>query len=146
MAATDMAETRAAAIVSTTRAHPDLGSMRRFFVDFGLSLAVFALAAGLIGIGTSNAFPMPPPPELSFAASLPLSSMAVSSMTVPSMAIPTMIVTTPTFPGMPEAPGSAQTLALFALAFATLVATNMAIGRHLLRAYASPRRRRWGKG
>jgi hypothetical protein len=57
-----------------------------------------------------------------------------------------MIISQPTFPGAVQGPGAVQTLTLLAFAFASLVATNLAIGRHLLSAYASPRRRVWGKG
>ena len=131
MAPTDMAETRAAALVSSNRARPDMRSLRRFLVDFSLALAAFAVAAGLIGVDASNAFPLLPPPDLNFVAVVPP---------------PTMVAALPTFPGTPEAPNTTQTLALLALAFATLVATNLAIGRHLLRVYASPRRRGWRKG
>jgi hypothetical protein len=132
MGATDMTETRAATFMATETKTDTGNSLRRFTVDFAAAALVFALAAGLFSIGASNAFPAPPPPELSLASAL--------------LPPPHMTISLPTFPGMPEGPSTAQTLILLGFAFATLVASNLAIGRHLLRAYASPRRRTWRKG
>jgi hypothetical protein len=42
--------------------------------------------------------------------------------------------------------GRALDLALLSLAFAALLAGNLAFWRHLRRAYASPRRRVWRRG
>jgi hypothetical protein len=132
MGALDMPETRVASLVSADDLAAGGQVIRRFVVDFAASLLVFALCAGLFSIGTSYAFPMPPPPELSFASAL--------------LPPPTMNLAVPTFPSSLHGPGPLETLTLLAFAFASLVATNMAIGRHLLSAYASPRRRGWGKG
>jgi hypothetical protein len=132
MGALDMPETRAASFLTADELAAGGQAIRRFSVDFAAGLLVFAVCAGLFSIGASNAFPAPPPPELSL----------VSALLPP----PTMIVTIPAFPGELQGPGPFQTLTLLAFAFASLVATNMAIGRHLLSAYASPRRRGWRKG
>ncbi len=128
MGALDMPETRAASLVSTGAQVAHRRAARRFAVDFVTALFVFAICTGLFGIEASNAFPAPPPPELSFASTpLPL---------------PTMLMTVPTFPGTVDGPGPLQMLTLLGFAFASLVATNLAIGRHLVSAYARPNRGR----
>ncbi len=132
MGALDMPQTRAASYMTADEAAAGYQGIRRFVVDFGTAFLLFAICAGLFSIDASNAFPAPPPPELSLASAL--------------LPPPTMIFATPTFPGAIEGPGPLQTLALLAFAFASLIATNLAIGRHLLSAYASPRGRRWRKG
>ena len=48
--------------------------------------------------------------------------------------------------GHPNLPNERQSLGLLSLAFALLVALNLAIWRHLRRAYASPRRGVWRRG
>ena len=124
---TDMAETSAEAGVATAAGRPTLG---RFIVDFALALVVFIAAAGLIGTDTGNAFPAPPPPDLVKGALLPV--VQPLSIIVPSI--------------LPAPDTAGPALVLLAIAFATLAATNLAIGRHLLSAYASPRRRAGRKG
>jgi hypothetical protein len=127
MGALDISLTRTASMVSSQDASGERRTLRRFVVDFAAALCVFSVFAGLFSIGASNAFPIPPPPELSLASSL--------------MPPPAMITAIPTFPGVAEGPSMLQTLTLLAFAFASLVATNLAIGRHLLAAYATPRRK-----
>lgn len=127
MGALDTPETRVASLVSVDEQAAGWQVIRRFVVDFAAALLLFAICAGLFGIDASNAFPGPPPPELSIASAL--------------LPPPGMILSTPTFPGMIEGPGLWQTLTLLAFAFASLVATNLAIGRHLRSAYATPGRK-----
>jgi hypothetical protein len=127
MGALDMPETRVASRVVGDDLMAGHRIVRKFARDFAGALLVFAVFAGLFSIGASNAFPIPPPPELSLASAL--------------LPPPTMIVAVPAFPGAIDGPVPAWTLSLLAVAFASLVATNLAIGRHLLAAYASPRRR-----
>ena len=126
MGATDMPQTKAASLVLTTT---NWITLRRFAADFALALLAFAAIAGLFNVGASNAFPAPPPPELSLVRAV-------------LMETPAMIVATPTFSATADGPSAAQTLMVLAFAFATLVATNLAIGRHLVSAYVAPVRKR----
>lgn len=126
MGATDMAQTKAAELVSTATGWI---ALRRFAADFTLALVAFAALAGLFSIGASNAFPALPPPEL---------SLAQAAWTQQ----PAMIVATPVFASTADGPTHTQTLLLLACAFATLVAANLAIGRHLISAYVAPLRKR----
>lgn len=126
MGATDMPQSKAAELVAMTTGWP---ALRRFAADFTLALIAFAAMAGLFSIGASNAFPAVPPPELSLA-------QAVFTQQ------PAMVVAAPVFGTSTDGPTQAQTLMLLAFAFATLVATNLAIGRHLMAAYVVPLRKR----
>ena len=126
MGATDMPPTKAAMLVSTDTGWAPL---RRFAADFALALVAIAAIAGLFGVGASNAFPAPLPAELSLAHAVLAHQ-------------PAMTVATPVFASASDGPSQAQTLVLLALAFATLLATNLAIGRHLMTAYVAPLRKR----
>ncbi len=130
MDTSDMETTRSAELISADFVVSSARSLRRSAVDFAAALFLFAVLAGAFNIEPSIAFPAPPPPELSLASAL--------------LPPPTMINAVPTFPGETPretyGPSPGYTLTLLALAFASLVATNLAIGRHLRSAYATPRR------
>jgi hypothetical protein len=106
-------------------------SLRLFAIDFMAALLVFAVLAGAFSVTQSNAFPAPPPLELTSAA---------TAVALPLAGVPALLVEKPAFPSL-EAPSSQHTMWLLAIAFATLTAFNMAVWRHLRTAYASPRRR-----
>lgn len=122
--AMDMPETRTSALLSTETGAagaeriPARRMFGRFVLDFVLALFVFGLCTGLFAVGPGNAFPAPPPPELTV---LP-----------PPLPAPAMFIAIPVFPGsVTRAPDSLQALGLLALAFAALTAANLAIGRHV---------------
>ena len=131
MGATDMPQTKAAERVSNATGW---ASFRRFAFDFMLALVAFAALTGLLSVSSSNAFPALPPPELSLAQTV-------------WMPQPAMFVATPVFALTTDAlaqavPSHSMTLLVLAFAFATLVAGNLAIGRHLMSAYGVPPRTR----
>jgi hypothetical protein len=79
---------------------------------------------GTIGTGAGNAFPMPPPAEL-----LPLNE-AMAAIAHPLM----LHIDPPTLSALAE-PNSQVLGLLLSLVLSTLAAFNMAIWRHLRRAY-----------
>jgi hypothetical protein len=113
--------------------HVNRVTLRRAAIDFALALAFFWLLAFAVGSpgGKAHAVPLYAPQELP-----QLAPDSAHHLTVLSF----------------EARGSRaglahrQSLGLLSLAFALLAALNLAIWRHLRRAYASPRRGVWRRG
>lgn len=110
--------------------------LRRAIADFAIALALFwsiALGNG-VNIDRAHAVPLP-----EFMAQR-LAEPAAAGR--PLVGAPSLIIS--------ESPAAyaarQQSLVLASIAFAAIVACNLAFWRHLRRAYASPRRRVWRRG
>ncbi len=100
--------------------------------DFLIALLVFGAIFGAVAVDSGNAFPMPPPPELTAAAPV--------AATGPQMPAPVSFkVQTPSI--VPGADDDRMTLLLtMAIALSALVAFNTTVWRHLRRALADTSR------
>jgi hypothetical protein len=115
--------------------------LRRVLTDFALALALFwgvALAFGS-GHGKAHAVPLPvmsgttlmlPGPESMGEDARPYLASVTPANTVYSRGQPSPL----------------QAQVLLSLAFAAILALNLAFWRHLRRVYASPRRSVWRRG
>jgi hypothetical protein len=114
--------------------HVNRATLRRAAIDFTLALALFWLLAFVLSSHDGRAHAVP-------LASHPLKEVAaerVNRLTLLSFEARRSSRPTP--------PSQRQSLGLLGLAFALLAALNLAIWRHLRRAYASPRRGVWRRG
>jgi hypothetical protein len=124
-------------MTSNDRTNVAARTLKAFVADFAVALLLFAAVTGVFSIGTSNAFPAPPPAEL---------VRLTADLAAQAAFVPALVVEQPVFAELTAGPTRGQTLLVLAFAFATLAAMNMAVLRHLRTAYASPRRRSWGRG
>ena len=114
--------------------HVNRVTLRRAAIDFALALAFFWLLAFAVGShgGKAHAVPLYVPKELSQAAPDTVHHLTLLSFEARASRA-----------GLRR---QHQSLGLLSLAFALLAALNLAIWRHLRRAYASPRRGVWRRG
>ena len=99
--------------------------------DFVLALVVFASLFGGVAVDRGNAFPMPPPPELT----KPIDGRSNTSEQVAFKV---------QAPALADAPATSADdrytlMMMMAFALASLVAFNATVWRHLRRAYTEPR-------
>jgi len=113
--------------------HVNRTTLRRGAIDFALALTLFWLLTLAFSShdGKAHAVPLYANPQGVQAAPDRVNRLALSFETRGSRATP---------------PNASQALGLLSLAFALLAALNLAIWRHLRRAYASPRRGVWRRG
>jgi hypothetical protein len=114
--------------------HVNGTTLRRGAIDFALALMLFWLLIFAFSThdGKAHAVPLYANPQGMQAAPDRVNRLALLSFeTRASRATP---------------PNADQALGLLSLAFALLAALNLAIWRHLRRAYASPRRGVWRRG
>jgi hypothetical protein len=121
----------------TTGTTNPVRGIRALFADFVIALLLFSACLGGYSSDRGHAFPAPPPAELTAQHA----ARAIDRATATEAGIP---VAYPAFQPFEE-PRSTD-LQLLAVALATLAAFNLAVWRHLRRAYASPRRSPWRRG
>jgi hypothetical protein len=114
--------------------HVNRATLRRAGVDFTLALGLFWLLTFALSSHDSRAHAVPlyAQPQAHEVAAERVNRLTLLSFEARSNRL------TP--------PDSRQSLGLLSLAFALLAALNLAIWRHLRRAYASPRRGVWRRG
>jgi len=114
--------------------HVNRATLRRAAIDFTLALGLFWLLTFALSSHDSraHAVPLSPHPGLHEVAPERVNRLTLLSFEARS--------------SRPTPPNSRQSLGLLSLAFALLAALNLAIWRHLRRAYASPRRGVWRRG
>ena len=110
--------------------HLNRATLRRAAIDFALALTLFWLLTFALSTHDGKAHAVP---------------LYVPSASPERVNRLTLLAFEPhaAHPGLPS---DWQSLALLSLAFALLAALNLAIWRHLRRAYASPRRGVWRRG
>lgn len=110
------------------------GDWRASLRDFVIALVVFGGLFCGVAVDNGNAFPMPPPPELSAVSPLAEGSTATAGPV-------TFKVQPPTIAEGPAAVGNDRynLLVMMTLALAAMVAFNTTVWRHLRRSYAEPR-------
>jgi hypothetical protein len=114
--------------------HVNRTTLRRGAIDFALALTLFWLLTFAFSShgGKAHAVPLYAGPQaVQAAAPDRVNRLALSFEARGSR---------------PSLPNASQALGLLSLAFALLAALNLAIWRHLRRAYASPRRGVWRRG
>jgi hypothetical protein len=111
--------------------HVHRATLRRAAVDFALALGVFWLLTFALSShdGRAHAVPLYAQPQAPEPAANRVNRLTLLSFEARSPR------STP--------PNATHSLGLLSLAFALLAALNLAIWRHLRRAYASPRRGVW---
>lgn len=109
-------------------------TLRRAVIDFTLALALFWLSAFALSShhGKAHAVPLATDPARSQAGPEPVSRPVLFSLEARAH--------------RQIGPNQTEALALLGVAFGLLVSLNLAIWRHLRRAYASPRRGVWRRG
>jgi hypothetical protein len=114
--------------------HVDRATLRRAAVDFALALGLFWLLTFVLGShdGRAHAVPLYAHSAVHAVAPERVNRLTLIRFEARSSR------STPLNPR--------QSLGLLSLAFALLAALNLAIWRHLRRAYASPRRGVWRRG
>jgi hypothetical protein len=112
--------------------HVNRATLRRAAVDFALALGLFWLLTFALSShdGKAHAVPL-------YAQAHEVGADRVNRLTLLSFEARS---------SRPTPPNTAESLGLLSLAFALLAALNLAIWRHLRRAYASPRRGVWRRG
>jgi hypothetical protein len=112
--------------------------LRRGALDFVLALALFWTVAFAVSLNHSRAFAVPLPPVSNGSILRDVAGLNPVNFHAPGSSSLYLAQ---------EDPGrQSRALALLSLAFAGLVAFNLAFWRHLRRAYASPRRGVWRRG
>ena len=118
---------------------------RRFGMDFAVGLALFAALSLGIGAYTSGASRaagvLAPPVSFTTGAT---SSHGIGAFGAIEKAA--FLSRDQSVARLSDAASGPWTTILLALTFATLLAFNLAIARHLRRVHASPRRRSWWRG
>lgn len=114
--------------------HVNRATLHRAAVDFALALLLFWVLTFALSTpdGKAHAVPLSPPSQLPQVA--------------PDRANHSALFTLEPRANRPSLASERQSLGLLSLAFAFLAALNLAIWRHLRRAYASPRRGVWRRG
>jgi len=114
--------------------HVNRTSLHRAAIDFLLALTLFWLLTFALSThdGKAHAVPLYAYDQVQQAAPERVNRLA--------------LVTFEPRASRPSLPSERQSLGLLSLAFALLAALNLAIWRHLRRAYASPRRGVWRRG
>jgi hypothetical protein len=114
--------------------HVNRTTLRRAALDFALALMLFWLLTFALSThdGRAHAVPLYASPQ-----GVQTPAERVNRLTLLSFE---------SRGSRPNPPNARQSLGLLSLAFALLVALNLAIWRHLRRAYASPRRGVWRRG
>ena len=114
--------------------HVNRATLRRAAVDFALALGLFWLLTFALSShgGKAHAVPLYAQPQTHEVAADRVNRLTLLSFEARS--------------SRPTPPSARQSLGLLSLAFALLAALNLAIWRHLRRAYASPRRGVWRRG
>jgi hypothetical protein len=112
------------------------GDWRATLRDFVIAMVIFGGLFGGVAVDSGNAFPMPPPPELSASANVVDGASAATEPVV-------FKVQPPTIAGGPAASSDDRytLLIMMTLALASLAAFNTTVWRHLRRTYAEPRRK-----
>jgi hypothetical protein len=115
--------------------HVNRATLRRAAIDFTLALGLFWLLTFALSShdGRAHAVPLGPQPGLVEVAPERVNRLRT-------------LLSFETRSSRPTPPSTRQSLGLLSLAFALLAALNLAIWRHLRRAYASPRRGVWRRG
>jgi len=113
--------------------HVNRTTLRRAAIDFALALMLFWLLTFALSThdGRAHAVPLYTGPQ---------------GVQTPAERVNRLTLLSFETRGRPNPPNERQALGLLSLAFALLVALNLAIWRHLRRAYASPRRGVWRRG
>ncbi len=112
--------------------------LRRGIADFVLALLLFWGAAFVVGTGDMRAHAVPLPVLTRQAIDSELRSAGQPRLSAVYGRADNFV--------RPQASGRPADLALLSVAFAALVAGNLAFWRHLRRVYASPRRNVWRRG
>ena len=108
----------------------------RHALDFATGLLLFFLLTAAFSVSESGAFPAPPPSELMS----PTSTISNVELTDRVQANVVAFRSASAAPAMVTAQSAAKWV--LGLAFAALTALNLALVRHLHRAYVMPRSRR----
>ena len=114
--------------------HVNRATLRRGAIDFALALMLFWLLTFALSTHDGKAH------------AVPLYANPQGAQITPEKVNRLTLLSFETRGGHPNLPNERQSLGLLSLAFALLVALNLAIWRHLRRAYASPRRGVWRRG
>ena len=114
--------------------HVNRATLRRGAIDFALALMLFWLLTFALSTHDGKAH------------AVPLYANPQGAQTTPEKVNRLTLLSFETAAAILTFPMSANRWALLSLAFALLVALNLAIWRHLRRAYASPRRGVWRRG
>ena len=109
-------------------------TLRRAAIDFALALMLFWLLTFALSThgGKAHAVPLYTSPQ--------------GVQTTPERVNRLTLLSFESRGSRPKSPNDRQSMGLLSLAFALLAALNLAIWRHLRRAYASPRRGVWRRG
>jgi hypothetical protein len=115
--------------------HGNRLALRRAAVDFTLALTLFWVLTFALSThdGKAHAVPL-------------FANTPAPQATAPEPVHRLTLLSFEPRVGRASAPSERQSLGLLSLAFALLAAFNLAIWRHLRRAYASPRRGVWRRG
>lgn len=114
--------------------HVNRATLRRGAIDFALALMLFWLLT--LALSTHDGK----------AHAVPLYATPQGAQTTPEKVNRLTLLSFETRGSHPNRPNERRSLGLLSLAFALLVTLNLAIWRHLRRAYASPRRGVWRRG
>lgn len=112
------------------------GDWRATLRDFAVAMVVFGGLFGGVAVDRGNAFPMPPPPELSASANVADGRAAATDPVA-------FKVQPPTIADGPAASSDERyaLMIMMTLALASLAAFNTTVWRHLKRTYAEPRQK-----
>lgn len=113
-------------------AHAPASDWRASLRDFLIALLVFSTIFGAVAVDSGNAFPMPPPPELTAAAPVAANGQQIAAPVAFKVQAPSIV---------PGADDDRMALLLtMAIALSALVAFNTTVWRHLRRALADTSR------